>query len=314
MTGQDGISSSFVETVAGFTAGIVSTLCLHPLDLVKTRLQVDRSSSSRVGGSLRIVREIFQNEGGVTAFYRGLTPNLIGNSTSWALYFLCYSNIKTAMRTWRSSQKQELASSDYFLASGVAGMLTSCLTNPIWVIKTRMLSTGSRTPGAYASFTTGASQIYRSEGIPGFYRGLLPALFGVSHGALQFMAYEKLKLHRIKMTPALGSGDGHADSGQVQRRGLGNLDLFFISSLSKIFAGCVTYPYQVLRSRLQTYDAHLVYRGVRDVIMQMWAKEGVAGFYKGLGPNLFRVLPSTWATFLVYENTRSYLPDLISRA
>jgi hypothetical protein len=39
MTGQDGISSSFVETVAGFTAGIVSTLCLHPLDLVKTRLQ-----------------------------------------------------------------------------------------------------------------------------------------------------------------------------------------------------------------------------------------------------------------------------------
>jgi solute carrier family 25 folate transporter 32 len=128
------------------------------------------------------------------------------------------------------------------------------------------------------------------------------------------MAYEKLKLHRIKMTPALGSGDGHADSGQVQRRGLGNLDLFFISSLSKIFAGCVTYPYQVLRSRLQTYDAHLVYRGVRDVIMQMWAKEGVAGFYKGLGPNLFRVLPSTWATFLVYENTRSYLPDLISRA
>lgn len=39
MTGQNGLSSSFVETVAGFTAGIVSTLCLHPLDLVKTRLQ-----------------------------------------------------------------------------------------------------------------------------------------------------------------------------------------------------------------------------------------------------------------------------------
>ncbi|KAF7591963.1 hypothetical protein BBP40_000810 [Aspergillus hancockii] len=334
MTGQDGLSSSFVETVAGFTAGIVSTLCLHPLDLIKTRLQVlprdkqmceieanisflerplvDRSSSSRVGGSFRIVREIFQNEGGVTAFYRGLTPNLIGNSTSWALYFLCYSNIKTAMRTWRGSREQELASSEYFLASGAAGMLTSGLTNPIWVIKTRMLSTGCRTPGAYASFTTGVSRIYRSEGIPGFYRGLLPALFGVSHGALQFMAYEKLKLHRIKMISVLGSGDGHADS--VQRRGLGNLDFFIISSLSKIFAGCVTYPYQVLRSRLQTYDAHIVYRGVRDVIVQIWTKEGVAGFYKGLGPNLFRVLPSTWATFLVYENTRTYLPDLISRA
>ncbi|KAE8388867.1 hypothetical protein ETB97_012894 [Aspergillus alliaceus] len=314
MTDKDGFSSSFMETVAGFTAGIVSTLCLHPLDLIKTRLQVDRSSSSRVGGSLRVVRSIFQDEGGITAFYRGLTPNIIGNSTSWALYFLCYGNIKTAMRTWRSSREGELASSDYFLASGAAGMLTSILTNPIWVIKTRMLSTSSSTPGAYASFTTGASQIYHSEGISGFYRGLLPALFGVSHGALQFMAYENLKLHRIKMTSALASEDGQVGSGQVRRRGLGNLDFFIISSLSKIFAGCVTYPYQVLRSRLQTYDAHLMYRGIQDAIVQIWAKEGVAGFYKGLGPNILRVLPSTWVTFLVYENTRAYLPDLISRA
>ena len=39
MNAQDGLSSSFVESVAGFTAGIISTLCLHPLDLIKTRLQ-----------------------------------------------------------------------------------------------------------------------------------------------------------------------------------------------------------------------------------------------------------------------------------
>lgn len=194
----------------------------------------------------------------------------------------------------------------------LAGMLTSILTNPIWVIKTRMLSTGSRMPEAYASFTSGAAQIYRSEGIPGFYRGLLPSLFGVSHGALQFMAYEQLKLHRARMYPGFMTGDGHPAASQ--RGGeLGNLDLFVISSLSKICAGCVTYPYQVLRSRLQTYDAHIVYRGVWDAILQIGAKEGVAGFYKGLGPNLIRVLPSTWVTFLVYENTRAYLPGLFSK-
>lgn len=193
----------------------------------------------------------------------------------------------------------------------VAGMLTSILTNPIWVIKTRMLSTGSRTPEAYASFTSGAAQIYRSEGIPGFYRGLLPALFGVSHGALQFMAYEQLKLYRARMYPASMSGGDHLAGSQ--RRELGNLDLFVISSLSKIGAGCVTYPYQLLRSRLQTYDAPMVYRGVWDAIVQIGTKEGIAGFYKGLGPNLIRVLPSTWMTFLVYENTRAYLPGLFSK-
>ncbi|KAL5366509.1 mitochondrial carrier [Aspergillus floccosus] len=306
MTGQDGISSSFVETVAGFTAGIVSTLCLHPLDLIKTRLQVDRTSSSRVGSSLRVVRHILQHEGGLSAFYRGLTPNLIGNSSSWALYFLCYGNIKDGIRRINgAATDSSLTSSQYFAASGAAGLLTSVLTNPIWVIKTRMLSTGSRAPGAYTSFRTGAARIYAAEGLRGFYRGLLPSLFGVSHGALQFMAYERLKLRRVEML----SVDGE----QPQGRSLGNVDFFVISSLSKVFAGCVTYPYQVLRSRLQTYDAHLVYRGVGDAVRQIWAKEGVAGFYKGLGTNLFRVLPSTWVTFLVYENTRTYLPGLVGR-
>ncbi|PWY64303.1 mitochondrial carrier [Aspergillus heteromorphus CBS 117.55] len=317
MTGKDGLSPSLVETVAGFTAGIVSTLCLHPLDLIKTRLQVDRLSSSRVGGSVPVVREIFQNEGGLAAFYRGLTPNIVGNSTSWALYFLCYGNIKTAMRTWRGTHDRALTSADYFLASGSAGMLTSILTNPIWVIKTRMLSTGSRSPGAYTSFMAGAREILRSEGIPGFYRGLLPALFGVSHGALQFMAYEQLKLYRSRMPPTgsqTSAGRSHEASGSPQSKiqEIGNVDLFVISSLSKLFAGCVTYPYQVLRSRLQTYDAHLVYSGVRDVIIQIWAREGLSGFYKGLGPNLLRVLPSTWVTFLVYENTKACLPELLS--
>ncbi|GLA85427.1 hypothetical protein AtubIFM56815_009663 [Aspergillus tubingensis] len=304
MTGKDGLSSSFVETVAGFTAGIASTLCLHPLDLIKTRLQVDRLSSSRVGGSVPVIREIFQNEGGIKAFYRGLTPNIVGNSTSWALYFLCYGNIKDVMRTWRSgSEDQALTSADYFLASG---------------------SAGSQSPGAYASFTTGAKEILRSEGIAGFYRGLVPALFGVSHGALQFMAYEQLKLYRSRMAPPAGTtglqrdaGSSHvsslsSDAARSGIRELGNVDLFVISSLSKLFAGCVTYPYQVLRSRLQTYDAHLVYSGVRDAVAQIWAREGITGFYKGLGPNLLRVLPSTWVTFLVYENTRAYLPGLLS--
>ncbi|RAL07730.1 putative mitochondrial folate carrier protein Flx1 [Aspergillus homomorphus CBS 101889] len=313
MTGKDGLSSSFVETVAGFTAGIVSTLCLHPLDLVKTRLQVDRSSTFRGRRSLRLVRDIFQHEGGLAAFYRGLTPNLVGNSTSWALYFLCYGNIKNLMRARRGDDPgRGLSSTDYFLASGFAGMLTSILTNPIWVIKTRMLSTGSQAPGAYASLAMGARQIFRSDGISGFYRGLVPAMLGVSHGALQFMAYEKMKLYRTRMAAGdVFNGTGGLSSWQPTSSELGNVDYFVLSSLSKLFAGCVSYPYQVLRSRLQTYDAHLVYMGVRDAVVQIWTEEGIKGFYKGLAPNLLRVLPSTWVTFLVYENTRAYLPRLV---
>ncbi|KAJ5663747.1 hypothetical protein N7507_004478 [Penicillium longicatenatum] len=309
MTGQDGLSSSFVETVAGFTAGVVSTLCLHPLDLVKTRLQVDRNATSRLGTSLYIVRDISRYEGGFAAFYRGLAPNLIGNSTSWALYFLFYGSLKNGISIYRGNS-WALTSFDYFLASGTAGALTSLLTNPIWVIKTRMLSTGSQSPGAYASFTSGIRHIYRTEGIPGFYRGLVPALFGVSHGALQFMAYDRLKVlrsHPPQKFPPL------SEDPENKARKLDNVDFLALSSLSKLFAGCATYPYQVIRSRLQTYEAHLLYRGATDAIMQVWAREGISGFYKGLGPNLLRVLPSTWVTFLVYENMKILVPSLVAK-
>ena len=138
----------------------------------------------------------------------------------------------------------------------------------------------------------GTRQIYRSEGVRGFYRGLVPSLFGVSHGALQFMAYEQLKKYR-------GSS--------LENQELSAGDYLMLSGLAKVFAGSITYPYQVVRARLQMYNADRAYAGLTDVIRQVWKQEGLGGFYKGLGPNLLRVMPSTWVTFLVYEKTRSYL-------
>lgn len=78
------------------------------------------------------------------------------------------------------------------------------LTNPIWVAKTRLClqydaltrpTLGSENPKFihYRGLFDCVRQIYRHEGVKGLYRGLIPGLFGVSHGALQFMAYEELK-------------------------------------------------------------------------------------------------------------------------
>ncbi|KAL8829701.1 MAG: hypothetical protein Q9191_001854 [Dirinaria sp. TL-2023a] len=290
MNNSEALPQPLVETLAGFAAGIASTLVAHPLDLIKTRLQVDRTSSSALGSSLRITRDIARNEGLLTGFYRGLTPNIIGNSVSWSLYFLWYGRLKDGLQ-YLHGDHHPLLSYDYFLGSATAGALTTICTNPIWVIKTRMLSTPSSHPGAYTSIVDGTRQIYKSDGIRGFYRGLSPSLFGVSHGALQFMAYEQLKIYRARSKP----------EGQ---HALNAVDFLVLSGLAKVFAGSTTYPYQVVRARLQTYDADRTYKSARDVIAQTWRREGFSGFYKGLGPNLLRVLPSTWVTFLVYEESK----------
>lgn len=182
----------------------------------------------------------------------------------------------------------------FFFLIILPGGLTAICTNPIWVIKTRMLSTSSKHPRAYSSVADGARHIFRSEGLHGFYRGLLPSLLGVSHGALHFMVYEKLKLSRRKRL----------------QRDLSSTDFLILSGLSKVFAGSVTYPYQVVRARLQMYDSGKIYNGAKDVIMKVWREEGMKGFYKGLAPNLLRVLPSTWVTFLVYEKSKMFLQNV----
>ena len=180
------------------------------------------------------------------------------------------------------------------------GSLTAICTNPIWVIKTRMLSTSASHAGAYTSVLDGTRQTFQKEGLLGFYRGLVPSLLGVSHGAFQFMAYELMKNRRKTRV-----------SGEPAQ--LSSSDFLIFSGLSKMFAGSITYPYQVIRARLQTYDAHKSYEGMTDVVVQVFRQEGLVGFYKGLGPNLLRVVPSSCVTFLVYENTKKHIPLLFPR-
>ena len=162
-----------------------------------------------------------------------------------------------------------------------------------------MLSTSSKYPGAYTSISDGVQQIFFREGTTGFYRGLIPSLVGVSHGALQFMAYEELKIYR-------------RSSAAYASRDLNALDFVALSGLAKVFAGSITYPYQVVRARLQMYDAARTSHRMSTVLLQVLKQEGFTGFYKGLGPYLLRVMPSTWVTFVVYEITRLYFPKLFN--
>jgi len=205
---------------------------------------------------------------------------------------MLYGDIKSRLAAVRPDAR--LSSADYLLSSAGAGMLTAIATNPLWVIKTRMLSTAASTPGAYPSLLSGLVSILQDEGPRGLMRGLVPALFGVTHGALQFMFYEELKLWR----------QSHIAATTPENPELGNLDFLVLSGTSKVLAGVITYPYRVVQTRAQT---HGVYNGPWDVVKRSWLAEGVMGFYKGLAPNILRVLPSTCITFLVYENARFYL-------
>lgn len=269
---------------------------------------VDSSAHPFLNSSRAVLRDVWHNEGPtrIAALYRGLGVNLIGNSAGWALYFMWYRQAKDFVRTYRGyDQSQPLTSVDYLVASSASGVLSALITNPIWVVKTRMLSTSATEAGAYPGLLSGLRAILRREGFRGYFQGFTPTLAGVSHSSLYFLAYEKLNNWRRAQRSAQGEGTQ-----------LSNLDTIMTSTMSKLWAGTITYPHQVVRARMQTQNMHSEGRptrpslGVIALMKSIWQNEGALGFYKGMFPNMMRVVPSTCITFLVYENVKWGLPLL----
>ncbi|KAI1404540.1 mitochondrial carrier [Hypoxylon fuscum] len=316
-----GLSPAFVETVAGLTAGSVATLVVHPLDIVKTRMQIyqrNAANSHQPLTTISLIRTLTATPHPVASLYRGLTPNLLGNASSWASFFFFKARAERAILTLKSTSPNvsnaSLTPQDYFLASGVAGIFTQSLTNPIWVMKTRMLSSDRTAVGAYPSMWSGAAHLLRNEGWRGFYRGLGISLVGVAHGAVQFAVYDPVRrLYFARRRLSAPQDRESGDRGATQQQRMSNDATIVISSIAKLVAGTVTYPYQVIRSRLQNYDADARFgRGIQGVVRRTWMEEGWRGFYRGIIPGVVRVLPATWITFLVYENMKFYLPQWTS--
>jgi len=262
----------FRHMIAGMSGGVVSTLILHPLDLLKIRFAVDDGTVGRPHYTSlgQAVSNIVRSEG-VRGLYRGVAPNTLTAGSAWGSYFLFYQTIKSHMQGGQAHV--QLGPSDHLVAASEAGLLTLVLTNPITVVKTRLcLQQKLKDPldksKHYSGMGDAFHKILKHEGLGGLYKGFVPGLFGVIHGAIQFMAYEDLKsrynIYRGKPIDAPLSPSTY----------------LMFAAISKLFAAVTTYPYQVVRARLQDTDCK--YSGSWDCVKRTVRHEGVRGLYKGL--------------------------------
>lgn len=204
-------------------------------------------------------------------------------------------------------------------ASITAGACSTVVTNPIWVVKTRLMSQvgataakDTRTPWFYRSTMDAFRQMYAAEGFAAFYSGLAPALLGLTHVAIQFPLYEYFKL---KFT-GLQMGEQKANESHT-------VGILAATFLSKICATSATYPHEVLRTRLQTQprlqlpsqqfhpdnpsESNLRlprYRGVWMTCKIILQEEGWRAFYFGMGTNMIRAVPSAMTTMLTFESLK----------
>jgi solute carrier family 25 (mitochondrial folate transporter), member 32 len=208
------IPSSTVPLVSGFVAGVASTLFLTPLDVVKLRLQVTESAKPDAKFRFfRIFGGIVKYEG-VIGLYAGLAPAVVGSAVSWGGYFFFYEQLKKGLADFKRSRldpthnshhppmhpSQILNSFDNFILACASGMIMVPLTNPIWLIKTRMqlqMRNAETAAGVkpYRNMWDAARTIVRDESFAALYKGSGAAILLTSHGGVQFVVYEYLRKH-----------------------------------------------------------------------------------------------------------------------
>lgn len=133
------------------------------------------------------------------------------------------------------------------------------------------------------------------------YRGLTMGLVGMfPYSAIDLGTFEFLKAALVKHNAKLlGCSEKDALPGSFATGCIG--------AFSGAFGASVVYPINLLRTRLQAQGTIMhppTYTGVWDVAQKTVMHEGVKGLFKGITPNLLKVVPAVSITYVVYENTK----------
>lgn len=152
--------------------------------------------------------------------------------------------------------------------------------------------------------TATAKKMWQTGGLGAYYRGLPMGLFGIfPYAALDLGTFEYLKRAIAQRNAKrLGCHEQDAEPGGFMTAAIGGF--------SGAFGASAVYPMNLLRTRLQSQGTIMhprTYTGIMDVTRQTIKGEGVRGLFKGLTPNLLKVVPSVSITYVVYDKSKKVI-------
>ncbi|OAY55983.1 mitochondrial thiamine diphosphate carrier 2 isoform X1 [Manihot esculenta] len=192
-------------------------------------------------------------------------------------------------------------------AGALAGAISRTVTSPLDVIKIRfqvqleptsswaLIYGNMGGSSKYTGILQAAKEIFREEGLPGFWRGNVPALFMVMpYTAIQFTVLHKLK------TFAAGSSKSE---NHIQLSS-------YLSYVSGALAGCAatigSYPFDLLRTILASQGEPKVYPTMRSAFVDIIRTRGFRGLYAGLSPTLVEIVPYAGLQFGTYDTFKRW--------
>lgn len=275
-------NDNVAHALAGAGGGILSMALTYPLITLSTRAQVESKRAETA--FLAAVQKIVAREG-ISGLYSGLSSALFGISVTNFVYYYWYEWTRAffeaaAVKAGRASKK--LTTAESMMAGALAGSATVILTNPIWVINTRMTTRkadadeekqtlpganfGANKPPRKPTTIGTLLTLLKTEGPQALFAGVVPALVLVINPILQYTLFEQMKNSvekKRRITPTVA---------------------FFLGALGKLFATSVTYPYITVKSQMHVARHGEKKEGVFEALGRVVKEEGYAGLYKGEPP------------------------------
>ncbi|XP_077579888.1 electrogenic aspartate/glutamate antiporter SLC25A12, mitochondrial-like isoform X2 [Stigmatopora nigra] len=267
----------------GSIAGATGATAVYPIDLVKTRMQNQRSTGSFVGelmykNSFDCAKKVLRYEG-FFGFYRGLVPQLIGVAPEKAIKL----TVNDFVRDKFTDKDNSIPLLAEIMAGSCAGGSQVIFTNPLEIVKIRLQVAGEITTGPRVS----ALNVVRDLGFFGLYKGAKACfLRDIPFSAIYFPAYAHLKA---------AMADEHGQ--------LGALQLLTAGAIAGIPAASLVTPADVIKTRLQVAAraGQTTYNGVVDCFQKIMREEGFRALWKGAGARMCRSSPQFGVTLVTYE-------------
>ncbi|TFK75936.1 mitochondrial carrier [Pluteus cervinus] len=307
------MSDSLIHSLAGAAGGIVAMTATYPLVVLSTRAAVETRRKQK--SVLQAILAIVKREG-ISGLYSGLNSSLLGIAVTNGVYYYFYERTRGVIVNSRSGG-EGLSTLESMLTGMIAGSATTIISNPIWVIQTsqavRTVDEGisDRTKAKKLGFYETIQSILANDGPGAFWRGIGPALVLVVNPVLQYTVFEQLKNFLIVRRTARLRAAGEFTAVAI----LTDWDFFVLGALSKLVATGSTYPYIVIKSRLQAGQAHaLKYKSSLDGLLTILREEGIKGLYKGVGSKLTQSVITAAILFAcqrrIYEMTKQAIQTL----
>ncbi|SMN22428.1 similar to Saccharomyces cerevisiae YPL134C ODC1 Mitochondrial inner membrane transporter [Maudiozyma saulgeensis] len=279
--------------LAGSIAGVSETVAMYPLDVIKTRFQLQSVTTNRQLGLVSYITKVLRKEG-LRHIFRGITSPVLMEVPKRATKFSCNSKYQTFLQ--RIFGQNTLTQSTTIIAGAMAGSTEAIIIVPFELVKIRMQQVSS----VYKTPADCLKSIIRKDGIFAMYTGLEATMW---RSSVWNSGYFGL-MHFVKSVLP------HTENKRLQTS-----YNFIAGALGGSLSCFLSVPFDVVKSQIQSVNGSYVtrrsgfYGSAIFSIIHMYKADGIFTLYRGITPILCRYAPGGGILSSVYNKVNDLLSE-----